>query len=1352
MKRHSVYKKSSIALIILIATLFSIQEVFAVGVFVTGRIRYWDNEANAYRPLVNAETHIETYNPTIDPTPVLYTDANGEYSYYTYHYPDQVTVRVFFRNSKIDLRQVYTTHSESVINLKTIRPPCPHPEIPCYPWLTPPDFENMNMDFINGSNNANYAKIFTLANFAADFAIANGFVPPRCVVKYPAEQSIMTDISVPVSSFYWPFSTVSTGLIHFLGIGGYILDFLGHTGEVTEHAVYITGSVVQPNWRTTVFHEYGHFVMAAARGWNWPVTLQEYINGDVPFGHSWSDANQNELLAFLEGWANFYGSAVESWLYSPASPYSGRFLNDGYVWSDIFESSSHPWPPPTNGYRHELYIGRAFFDLYDPTTGGDADGFQTSFQNILTVISERHSVMPEYLNVFAHKPFLSDQQRNAAIGIMSALIMDPLASYGNATMYVTNDFQAGVVNIDNSDIQTGNYTNGLVPQTQLWMSNKRLQAKEQLYGGYQRLFKHTDPLNPGFDWTTQLFSKKNLTEVWNTYVDPLTFTANFDRLCNVTVNYQVFDGGSIPSTTTDYRAGTSASIHVPDQIINGITYVFTKWSDGSTDNPRVVLVNGHLAYTAVLKAHLASSLSTATGPSNQRKMMNGYDGKYHLVYSSGGEIWYSSSSNAVNWLPEFRISNGLGTSSNPSLNCWADPNYAYTEVAWVQDNNVVYREYSSFDGWHAIENPNISAYGVASSPAVAQGWVAADCYGSVPRFQLKKRISFNNWSNSIVFVSGSKPVVLGDRYDCHIAYEESSSGRILYNEGHMSSDLTTFSWAGPTFVVSDGSGRTNNAAPSLASDANMQGRLYVAWQGMNPLNNQSEIIVRRGWPGNWSPMFTYFGSGLPSTPPPPTFSNPVVMKLGGTSPNFYDMALVWSVSDNSLRGARYTTATDRWAGAYRVGTGIAYAPTIAKLEDGSQTSALVLYTEGTSSPFALTSVVLPPTPQIVCSVLDGWNMTGIPLVVFDFAKAAVYPTATSNAFAYNNGYVVTDPLSNNRGWWIKFGGAQSITYEGDVIHHMEMVANNGWNIIGSISDPVQVGTAEVTSNPPGIIILPFFKYAPGYVATTTLEPGRGFWVRTSAAGTIILNKGASGGGGGEQLELQAYDKFTITDAGGRVQDLYVRNGALAQSAENIEMPPPPPDSLFDVRFVSGDFVRTVFPDSGSTSVSIALSDVVYPVEVNWDIHPENGITYSFTPDSGSGLGKSAPLASMSQSNSMTISRRGSGVIQLRTSSPEDGQLNLPTQFSLHQNYPNPFNPTTEIRFDLPDAGNVSLVVYDVLGRQVADLATGYQEAGYYSATWNASSVASGVYFARFNVTSAEGKVAFSKINKLMLMR
>jgi len=71
---------------------------------------------------------------------------------------------------------------------------------------------------------------------------------------------------------------------------------------------------------------------------------------------------------------------------------------------------------------------------------------------------------------------------------------------------------------------------------------------------------------------------------------------------------------------------------------------------------------------------------------------------------------------------------------------------------------------------------------------------------------------------------------------------------------------------------------------------------------------------------------------------------------------------------------------------------------------------------------------------------------------------------------------------------------------------------------------------------------------------------------------------------------------------------------------------------------------------------------------------------------------------------------------------------LPTVTSLAQNYPNPFNATTNISFDLAEAGNVSLNVYDITGRLVATLVDGQMDAGEHVVAWDASSVSSGVYF------------------------
>lgn len=80
-------------------------------------------------------------------------------------------------------------------------------------------------------------------------------------------------------------------------------------------------------------------------------------------------------------------------------------------------------------------------------------------------------------------------------------------------------------------------------------------------------------------------------------------------------------------------------------------------------------------------------------------------------------------------------------------------------------------------------------------------------------------------------------------------------------------------------------------------------------------------------------------------------------------------------------------------------------------------------------------------------------------------------------------------------------------------------------------------------------------------------------------------------------------------------------------------------------------------------------------------------------------------------------------------------MGIPEKFSILQNYPNPFNPTTKIRFELPRATHVKLVVYDVLGREMEILWDGEKSPGVYEADWNASQFPSGIYFARFTTPS-----------------
>jgi hypothetical protein len=83
------------------------------------------------------------------------------------------------------------------------------------------------------------------------------------------------------------------------------------------------------------------------------------------------------------------------------------------------------------------------------------------------------------------------------------------------------------------------------------------------------------------------------------------------------------------------------------------------------------------------------------------------------------------------------------------------------------------------------------------------------------------------------------------------------------------------------------------------------------------------------------------------------------------------------------------------------------------------------------------------------------------------------------------------------------------------------------------------------------------------------------------------------------------------------------------------------------------------------------------------------------------------------------------------------KVSPPTTYELFQNYPNPFNPTTVISYQLSALSNVSLKIYDMLGREVANLVNEQQDAGYYKTNFDARGYASSIYIYRLIATDVQ---------------
>jgi hypothetical protein len=94
---------------------------------------------------------------------------------------------------------------------------------------------------------------------------------------------------------------------------------------------------------------------------------------------------------------------------------------------------------------------------------------------------------------------------------------------------------------------------------------------------------------------------------------------------------------------------------------------------------------------------------------------------------------------------------------------------------------------------------------------------------------------------------------------------------------------------------------------------------------------------------------------------------------------------------------------------------------------------------------------------------------------------------------------------------------------------------------------------------------------------------------------------------------------------------------------------------------------------------------------------------------------------------------------------------LPTEYILDQNFPNPFNPSTTLRYGIPESAHVSIIIYDVQGREIMNLVNTSQAAGWYNITWNGMTnsyiqVSTGMYFARIKAGN------FTDVIKMVYLR
>jgi hypothetical protein len=383
-----------------------------------------------------------------------------------------------------------------------------------------------------------------------------------------------------------------------------------------------------------------------------------------------------------------------------------------------------------------------------------------------------------------------------------------------------------------------------------------------------------------------------------------------------------------------------------------------------------------------------------------------------------------------------------------------------------------------------------------------------------------------------------------------------------------------------------------------------------------------------------------------------------------------------------------------------------------------------------------------------------WNLFSVPVQLPSYATNSLFPDALSKAFAFQGHYVERDSVNPGYGFWLRFDATSVKSVIGEAITEDSVEIGPAWNLIGSVSSAVP--TAGIVTNPPGLISSAFYTYdGGGYVPLDSLLPGYGHWVKSTGAGTLLMespfNLPRTSPTGLTSVErgpvapavsgaVRTLHSLTVSDAAGHAQELLF--GESERTTANpllYELPPPSPDG-FDARFASNRMVE-LYPASLPHAMEFPLKvqSLSKSVTLAWDIASDGPLHYALVytdPNTGA-----TTLSEIQEEGSVTLPIERASGTRLRVY-----ERLIPDGYALLQNYPNPFNPATTIRYELPDNGYVRLAVYDILGKKIATLVEGPQEAGYYAVTFDASRLASGIYFYQLNAGQ------YSGVQKMTVMK
>lgn len=609
----------------------------------------------------------------------------------------------------------------------------------------------------------------------------------------------------------------------------------------------------------------------------------------------------------------------------------------------------------------------------------------------------------------------------------------------------------------------------------------------------------------------------------------------------------------------------------------------------------------------------------------------------------------------------------------------------------------------------------------------------------------------------------------------------------VYNSGDTAlvvSDITSgnnvFSLTSSTsFVINVNDSATVSVKFTPASATNYNANLTIV---NNSTNNQNYVISMQGTGVALISDLTLSASSL-------DFGNISVIK--DTSLSVYVKntgETVLSVSNITSNNAAFTVTSStsfNVAIGDSVQTTIKFAPSALIAYNGSikfisnDPDTAVLAVSGTGVNATLSK-----------NITAGWNLFSVPLVPENNSASAVIGDDIASFFLYGYnsliGYFNSSTVNAGYGYWLGIETAADIDVPGSLSPDTTVLPlNSGWNILASpyhknyLKNSVWFKrkyapvTPAVAADSGWIqnVYYAYDKSSSSYSSSDTLKIWNGYWLsalRDSVDIIFIKNSAVNGNDKGVFLLASADINnwaVNISASQSNAVDQMLYFGASINATDGFDAkfdfakPPVSPapaaiqtyfersdwNSLF-TRYSSDIKAKFEAPAQGKMWSFKFTAKTSGQVSLSWQeilnqIPEAIRNNYSFTL---TGDAVPAPV-NMLSATSINFEAQANAVytffINANVTGVEDNPMANLT-FDLAQNYPNPFNPSTVISYTVPANGLVSLKIYDVLGNEVATLASGYHNAGIYTVNFDAKGLTSGVYFYKL---TAGNKTATRKL-------